>query len=61
MQTRTRNRSNYDLPTAVTFLCAGLALGWMLALLFSPSARSSAPRPASMARPVSVADELFFG
>jgi hypothetical protein len=61
MLTKTRNRPEYDLPTAVTFLCAGLALGWILARLFSPRAQDSAPRPASMAHPLSVADEVFFG
>jgi len=61
MLSKIRNRPDYDLPTAVTFLCAGLALGWMLALLFSPQARSSAQRRASMVRPLSVADEVFFG
>jgi len=29
-------RTEYDLPTAVTFLLAGLALGALLAVLFSP-------------------------
>jgi hypothetical protein len=61
MATKSRNRPDYDLPTAVTFLCAGLALGWVLALFFSPSAISSAQRRASMPRPLSVADEVFFG
>ena len=36
MLTETRNRPEYDLPTAVTFMIAGLALGAMLAALFSP-------------------------
>jgi len=34
-------RSQYDLPTAVTFLMAGLGIGSMLAILFSP--RSARP------------------
>ena len=59
--TKIRNRPDYDLPTAVTFLCAGLAFGWILALLFSPITGDTAPRPASMSRPLSVADEVFFG
>jgi hypothetical protein len=29
-------RSQYDLPTAVTFLMAGLGIGSLLAILFSP-------------------------
>jgi hypothetical protein len=36
-------RPEYDLPTAVTFLFAGLALGWILALLFSPLGEDSVP------------------
>ncbi len=62
MLSKIRNRpNNYDLPTAVTFLGAGLVLGWILALLFSPLTGDSAPRPASISRPLSVADEVFFG
>jgi len=34
--TGTRPRLKYDLPTAVTFLLAGMALGGVLTLLFSP-------------------------
>jgi hypothetical protein len=32
----------YDLPTAVTFLVAGLALGAMMAVIFSPPQDGSA-------------------
>ena len=32
----TDTRSEYDLPTAVTFLCVGLSLGAIIAILFSP-------------------------
>jgi hypothetical protein len=31
-----RPRSEYDLPTAITFLMAGLGIGSLLAILFSP-------------------------
>jgi hypothetical protein len=34
-------RPHYDLPTAVTFLMAGLGIGSLLAILFSP--RSARP------------------
>jgi hypothetical protein len=36
MQNEIRNRPEYDVPTAVTFLIAGVALGAMLAGLFWP-------------------------
>jgi hypothetical protein len=38
----------YDIPTAVTFLVAGLALGSILTLLFAPFAGplSKSPKPA---------------
>jgi hypothetical protein len=61
MSNETRNLPDYDLPTAITFLCAGLALGWILALLFSPLSEDSVPRPASVSHPLSVTDEVFFG
>jgi hypothetical protein len=31
-----RFRSEYDFPTAVTFLLAGLGIGSLLAMLFTP-------------------------
>jgi hypothetical protein len=31
-----RSRIHYDLPTAVTFLMAGLGIGSLLAMLFAP-------------------------
>ena len=34
-----RENSNYDLPTAVTFLLAGLGLGYVFALLWSPRSK----------------------
>ena len=37
-------RPDYDLPTAVTFLLVGLALGSILATLFSPVKEISASR-----------------
>lgn len=54
------NRPQYDLPTAVTFLFAGLTLGWILALLFSPPAEDSMPHRRPVAQPQAVADEVFF-
>ncbi len=36
MQTENQTRTHYDLPTAVTFLLAGIALGAILTLLSSP-------------------------
>jgi uncharacterized membrane protein YciS (DUF1049 family) len=41
MATKKNARTQYDLPTAVTFLVAGLAVGWLLTALFSPSAENS--------------------
>jgi hypothetical protein len=61
MLTDTKNHPQYDLPTAVTFLLAGLALGWMLAGLLSPLAKNAAPKSRTVARPLSVADGVFFG
>ena len=58
MPIQNKNRPTYDLPTAVTFLLGGLALGWMLTLLLSPlSVRSSRPWTAS--KPLPAADEVF--
>jgi hypothetical protein len=58
MLTETKTRAAYDLPTAVTFLFAGLGLGWIMAFLFSPLAENSTLcRPSSRSR--SVADEAF--
>jgi len=36
MQERPHYEVHYDLPTAVTFLLAGLGAGWLLALLMPP-------------------------
>jgi hypothetical protein len=36
MPGKDRRRPNYDVPTAVTFLLGGVALGSVLTLLFSP-------------------------
>ena len=41
-----RSRSQYDLPTAVTFLMAGLGIGSLLAILLSP--RFEAPTLGSL-------------
>jgi hypothetical protein len=38
---RSRHKHEYDLPTAVTFLVAGLGLGSLLTLLFSPRFESA--------------------
>jgi hypothetical protein len=58
MMTETRSRPAYDFPTAVTFLFAGLGLGWILAFLFSPLAEPS-PLRRPLPRSRSVADEAF--
>lgn len=51
---------DYDLPTAVTFLVAGLALGWMLRYVFSPVVGGeSAPRW-SVSKPLPIANEVLF-
>ena len=36
MANQIKTRPQYDLPTAVTFLLAGLALGTVVAVVFSP-------------------------
>jgi hypothetical protein len=36
-----RTHPKYDLPTAVTFLFSGLALGWILTLVFFASGPES--------------------
>jgi len=41
MRTKNNARTHYDVPTAVTFLVAGLAVGWLLTALFSPLAEKS--------------------
>jgi hypothetical protein len=41
MLNETPTRIEYDLPTAVTFLLAGLALGATLVVLFSPRQENS--------------------
>lgn len=61
MLTNARDHSRYDLPTAVTFLFAGLALGWMAAVLFAPQAAGFARRKPTLPVPQSVADEVFLG
>jgi hypothetical protein len=37
---KTQSLPQYDLPTAVTFLIAGLGMGSLLALLLAPRAQS---------------------
>jgi len=61
MLTDTRQHPKYDLPTAVTFLFAGLGLGWIAALLLAPRKESSAARPSTGSAPQSMADAAFFG
>lgn len=61
MLTDTRKYPKYDLPTAVTFLFAGLGLGWIAALLLAPRNESSAPRSRTFSTPQSIADATFFG
>jgi len=41
MPTETRSRPEYDLPTAVTFLLIGLAVGSLLTRLFAPLTNNS--------------------
>jgi hypothetical protein len=41
MLTNIRTRPEYDIPTAVTFLLAGLALGAMLSVVLSPLRENS--------------------
>ena len=44
MPAQEQTRFEYDLPTAVTFLVVGLAVGAILAVLFSPLTDSSTTR-----------------
>ena len=59
MPTKNTIRPSYDLPTAVTFLFAGLALGWIMTQLFSPLPKAST-RQGPVSRPIPVADEVLF-
>lgn len=59
MFTENKIRPQYDLPTAVTFLVGGMALGWILTLLLSPLPRKSS-RTRTLSRPSPVADEVLF-
>ena len=61
MHNETRSRPKYDFSTAVTFLLAGLAVGWVAALLFPPRYSSALRRP-SVAEPLGVpgAKEALF-
>jgi hypothetical protein len=57
MLAENRTRPQYDVPTAVTFLLGGVALGAILTLLFSPlrldvaAGLSSKPREEDMPVP----------
>ena len=42
-----RPRYQYDFPTAITFLMAGLGIGSLLAILFPPRLKRSALAPLS--------------
>jgi hypothetical protein len=53
MQIENRTPPKYDLPTAVTFLFSGLALGWILTLVFLPQAQNLVPRRRATAQPLS--------
>jgi len=59
MPTDNTIRRKYDLPTAVTFLIAGLTLGWMLTQLISPLPDRSARRW-SVSKPLPIADAVLF-
>jgi hypothetical protein len=59
MLTQNKSRPEYDLPTAVTFLFAGLALGWILTLLFSPLPEDPARRW-SVSKPEPIEAEVLF-
>jgi len=61
MLTETRRYPKYDLPTAATFLLAGLAVGWMMALLFAPGTEGTAARRRRASAPQSMADAVFLG
>jgi hypothetical protein len=59
MLTENTTRVHYDLSTAVTFLASGLALGWVLALLFSPVTKgASRSRPTPKPKPLPITDEV---
>ncbi len=57
MQSQNKTRAEYDLPTAVTFLFSGLALGWVLAFLFAPLRKTSATTP--VAQRAQVTEEVL--
>ena len=61
MLTEARKYPKYDLSTAVTFLLAGVAVGWMMALLFTPGTEDSAARPRRASARQSIADPVFLG
>jgi hypothetical protein len=46
VEMRSHSPRRYDMPTAITFLLAGLGLGSLLTIVFSP--RSDRERPAAM-------------
>jgi len=47
VQTRSRSARRYDMPTAITFLLAGLGLGSLLTIVFSPGRDRERPSAAA--------------
>lgn len=59
MPTKNNSRAQYDIPTAVTFLVAGLAVGWLLTSLFSPSVKNASARQSVSQRLARLNQELY--
>jgi hypothetical protein len=59
MLTKKNARTQYDLPTAVTFLVAGLAVGWLLTALFSPLPENSSHYRSVSQRPARLNEVLY--
>jgi len=58
MPAETQSRPEYDVPTALTFLMAGLALGWFLTLLFSPPVDKSKTARLAVSKPSLVSEAV---
>jgi hypothetical protein len=58
MPSKTGTRPQYDLPTAVTFMLAGLVLGSIITVLFSPLTDECAIRFPWFRAPSRSADRL---
>ena len=54
MAIKTYTGPEYDLPTSITFLLAGIALGAFLTFIFSPLARHAKFAQRSKVRPFSL-------